>query len=926
MTIAGSYHDTNTDILYLIGRSKTEPYVFYHRRYEKKESWTPWEKIDLTINAELVSPVFAFRRLFVFWVETEKMEYTVEGAAETRDEKHKKTIATVKYSFYDLNGKWAQPQKFHEDEGEVDAVDDEDDLNYILPERIEGDKITLANINFVKLKELKLNSNLTISSPEVSYIIIAGEIYVLRLDEDSNQLRLEKETGSSSNNFSYRITKKGGEFLDEVLRNVDASNNLNKSMPITNNLSKFFITTEKGEYLAEGESVLGYKKLLIIGEIDELGETMGIAPGSFTVSVFGGSEHTLIFHDEIKAENLYLGEDRNLRIDHTDALSPYNTSILFQRIDSQAVNVLSPLLFADGIEKMLHTETQHSNLKEPDFNGLNPTDIVKEPYPDTRVDFEGPYGLYYRELFFHIPALIANHLSANKKFEEAQRWYNFIFNPAEPLDKLPNENWENSNGKYWRYLPFRKMTLQEIEERLTNEDDIRQYRENPFKPHAIAQERVNAYQKTIVMKYIDNLLDWGDDLFAQDTIESINEATNLYILASELLGKKPEKLDICQEHDPKTYSDIEAEFDAIPEFYIELENSYMISDVTESGGSSEGSDSNIEIITMSPYFCVPENETFLEYWNRVEKQLFKIRHCMNIKGIVRALPLYQPPISPMALVRAAASGLDISSVISEISGGRVLFPKYRFSYMIEKARNITSSVQQFGSALLSALEKKDAEELSVLRTSHEKNVQRMMLNIKEKQRDETIESIAALTESNASAKTRNKHYKDLRKKGLSSHEKLHLASMMLAQYFENMSNMMSAAASTAHLAPSAGIAGWNGFFKFGGENVGSSLDGIAKVFGALASYTNLIGSMSSTLGSYERRSQEWKLQEELAQHDIDQIDKQISAAQIRQQIAEKEIEIQEKTIEQTDEVFNFMKDKFTNKELYQWMTNQLSGL
>ena len=44
------------------------------------------------------------------------------------------------------------------------------------------------------------------------------------------------------------------------------------------------------------------------------------------------------------------------------------------------------------------------------------------------------------------------------------------------------------------------------------------------------------------MQYIDNLLDWGDALFAQDSIESINEATMLYILANDILGERPVKL------------------------------------------------------------------------------------------------------------------------------------------------------------------------------------------------------------------------------------------------------------------------------------------------------------------------------------------------------------------------------------------------
>ncbi len=43
-----------------------------------------------------------------------------------------------------------------------------------------------------------------------------------------------------------------------------------------------------------------------------------------------------------------------------------------------------------------------------------------------------------------------------------------------------------------------------------NKTAIDAYEANPFNPHAIARERFSAYPKAIVMKYIDNLLDWAD--------------------------------------------------------------------------------------------------------------------------------------------------------------------------------------------------------------------------------------------------------------------------------------------------------------------------------------------------------------------------------------------------------------------------------
>ena len=82
----------------------------------------------------------------------------------------------------------------------------------------------------------------------------------------------------------------------------------------------------------------------------------------------------------------------------------------------------------------------------------------------------------------------------------------------------------------------------------------------------------------------------ADYLFAQDTMESINEATMLYVLASDILGKRPIELGKCEiamgtemqgggEGEeieckaPLTYEKIEAcSIGTGTDFLIELEN------------------------------------------------------------------------------------------------------------------------------------------------------------------------------------------------------------------------------------------------------------------------------------------------------------------------------------------------------------------
>ena len=74
---------------------------------------------------------------------------------------------------------------------------------------------------------------------------------------------------------------------------------------------------------------------------------------------------------------------------------------------------------------------------------------------------------------------------------------------------------------------------------LVQQSAITAYKRDPFNPFAIARPAPSAFQKAVVMRYIDNLLEWGDQLFRRDTLESLNEATFMYAIAADILGDRP---------------------------------------------------------------------------------------------------------------------------------------------------------------------------------------------------------------------------------------------------------------------------------------------------------------------------------------------------------------------------------------------------
>ena len=81
------------------------------------------------------------------------------------------------------------------------------------------------------------------------------------------------------------------------------------------------------------------------------------------------------------------------------------------------------------------------------------------------------------------------------------------------------------------------------------------------------------------------------------------------------------------------------------------------------------------------------------------------------RGRRAALPLFAPPINPRALVAAAAAGLDLGGVLSDIDAPA---PPYRFRTIIRQSGTVRPGPRA-RRGLLAALEKSDAEELARIR-------------------------------------------------------------------------------------------------------------------------------------------------------------------------------------------------------------------
>lgn len=622
-----------------------------------------------------------------------------------------------------------------------------------------------------------------------------------------------------------------------------------------------------------------------------------------------------------------------------------------------------------GIRGLLQRKTQLPTVTpNTPFEGrYDPTSLVemgdpakKDKYPveDVDFDFDGAYAGYNWELFFHVPLLIACKLSQNQRFEEAQKWFHAIFDPTDVSSAAVP-------AKYWRTRPFYEQQdylkqridrlLEALAKGQTDEDLSRQLSEwvaNPFRPFAVARVRTVAFQKTVVMKYLDNLVAWGDQLFRRDTIESINEATQLYILAAEILGPRPPVIAPRANPVTHTFNTLSPQFAALTNELTDIE-AVLASPRVDAVLASP--DSPPLPVPQLLYFCVPPNDKLLKYWDTVADRLFKIRNSLNLAGIRRTLPLFEPPIDPMLLVKAAAAGVDLSTAIADLAAPA---PLYRFQILVQKAVELCQDVKALGAALLGALERRDAEELSRIQAVHEVALLKRVTAVKEDQIKEATAQITALQAARELTAERYRHYMTLlgasptvpaegtapadaqAVAGASTLEKdgvRLVAQESNALWMEDLAADDRSSAASADMIGSslsviptfsAIVAPWGGgtSMSFGGGNLGAAAQAIGNLHRGLADIMSSGAAKGFRLAEFIMRAHNWKLEANLASREIARIDKDLAAARIREAISTKERNNHLKQIEENEKVEEFLRTKYTNRELYDWMIGQISAV
>ncbi len=510
-------------------------------------------------------------------------------------------------------------------------------------------------------------------------------------------------------------------------------------------------------------------------------------------------------------------------------------------------------------------------------------------------DIYGAEGLYLWEIFFHIPFLVATRFAAEQRFDEAELWYKYIFDSAGYRNedgKLLTD--DSGSPRYWNGYPLQQDTAWDALVDMHTSTD----------PDIIATADPMHYKLAIFLHTLDLLITRGDAAYRQLDRDSLTEAKMYYMQALQLLGPRPDIRITNSWDDPTLAKEAEAIMPPATRGAI----SQTFAQWLRAGDSNEMGDGD---------FLPPYNDALLVYWDKVEVRLFNLRHNLSLTGQPLDLPLFSTPVDPAELHRQQSGG---DGVQGETSLANTTDVGWRYPLLAEHARNAASQLTQFGGSLLNALERRDSEQLTLLLQTQHIAVLNQQQDIAQKNLDSLGASLVSLNSSLASAQIRKKHYTHLIEGNLSVQEQAGLNLRTSSRGLTLVSQaLMSTAGALSALPNTFGFAN-------GGGDFGAPMRAAGIVTQAAATANEQSAVINDISAGYQRRTEEWALQRDLADKDVDQMNAQIDSLKAQVAMQQKQRLLTETESANAQAVYDVQSRRFTGQALYNWMVGRLSAL
>ncbi len=529
------------------------------------------------------------------------------------------------------------------------------------------------------------------------------------------------------------------------------------------------------------------------------------------------------------------------------------------------------------------------------FPGLHSAEALKND--SEPMDFSGANGLYFWELFYYTPMLVNEKLLQVQNFEEAEKWLEYVFNPQGYVEgSYPTAHHVD---RQWNVRPLEEDTAWDDTQTDSTDPDI------------IAQADPMHYKVATYMKLLDLLIARGDMAYRLLERDTLAEAKMWYVTALNLLGTEPD-LPLTGQWSNPTLS-------TAASTTLQTQSLQVLEQLSDGSAPAvqAGEPQILTANSLTALFLPSENDKLKGYWQTLNQRLFNLRHNLSLNGQPLTLPLYASPADPKALQSAAAA--------ASASGGaslpaNITIAIQRFPVMLDSARYLVAQLVQYGSTLASVLERKDAEALNTLMQTQAQDL--MQRNIQSQ--DKVIEQLQAeqktLQANLAGSTARLNSYQALLDEGVSRTEQQAIDERIASGSMATAANAVRIAGAGLDTVPNVyGLA-------VGGSRWGAVLRATASGMDASATGLSTSADSRTTSEQYRRRAQEWTIQRDAAEHEIEQNEAQQASLAIQLEAARLQKQYLEVQREQGQVQLEFLKTKFSNEALYNWMQGKLSAL
>lgn len=521
------------------------------------------------------------------------------------------------------------------------------------------------------------------------------------------------------------------------------------------------------------------------------------------------------------------------------------------------------------------------------------TQLIQEPPvqgADTQMDFAGANAIYFWELFYYTPMLVMQRFLQEERFDLAEQWLQYVFNPAGYLDQ------GRRTDRIWNVRPL-------LEDTAWNDEPLASY-----DPDAVAQNDPMHYKLNAFMRLLDITIGKGDAAYRQLERDTLTQAKVWYGRALELLGEAPWVDSHAYWPDP-TLAMAASVGRQLAHFEALSQMSKGISRAVDESPAGE----------LSETLFVPEaNELMLGYWEKLRIRLYNLRHSLTLDGRPLYLPLFAAPADPKALLAAAVAAE--SGAGDTLPSALTYIPALRFTPLLESARSMAAQLIQFGSSMQQILLNQDAEALAELLTTQGAAVAASSIGLQKQTLAELSAERVTLTASLEPITMRRDHYQALYDENINGRE---LTALKAISSSVNLATgAKSAFTSGAAIAAAPNIFG----LANGGHQPGQIANAVGYGIEIGAERKMAEGNRITTEELYRRRREDWDLQRKAAQAEIDTVHTQLEALAVRETSAQMQINHMETLSAHAQAQLALFHDKFTGKAMYSWLRGRLATI